>query len=142
MHSLKIDVAKLSEREELVWRDEWDPQAWDLETAGLVYKSPLTIEVRAKRDSGLAVLQIFMKAEAFWTCDRCFKGFSTPLEKVFRIAYPLDLAQKVIPLDDDIREELLLSYPVKILCQKDCQGLCNKCGADLNKGKCKCQMTA
>jgi uncharacterized protein len=27
---------------------------------------------------------------------------------------------------------------LRLLCSEDCKGLCQKCGADLNHGKCNC----
>jgi len=38
-----------------------------------------------------------------------------------------------------IREAVLMSVPIAALCREDCAGLCPRCGADLNKGKCTCQ---
>lgn len=43
-----------------------------------------------------------------------------------------------IDLDESIREELILAIPSRIVCQEDCQGLCQKCGGNLNKKECKC----
>lgn len=39
-----------------------------------------------------------------------------------------------------IREAVLMTIPIAALCREDCAGLCPKCGADLNKAKCNCQM--
>jgi len=36
-----------------------------------------------------------------------------------------------------IRQEIILSQPMKILCKPSCKGLCPVCGKDLNKGSCK-----
>ena len=27
---------------------------------------------------------------------------------------------------------------MKVLCKEDCKGICNRCGANLNMGSCKC----
>jgi uncharacterized protein len=43
-----------------------------------------------------------------------------------------------IDLNPDIREEIILVYPIKPLCSIDCKGLCPKCGKNLNEGKCNC----
>lgn len=43
-----------------------------------------------------------------------------------------------VDITEDIREELLLQIPTKILCREDCKGICQGCGADLNKEKCTC----
>ena len=43
-----------------------------------------------------------------------------------------------LDLDEAIREELLLSFPMRILCQEDCPGLCPKCGKPKRFGDCGC----
>jgi uncharacterized protein len=32
----------------------------------------------------------------------------------------------------------MLSLPIKRLCDEQCKGLCQVCGADLNEGECGC----
>ena len=43
-----------------------------------------------------------------------------------------------LDIGDAIREHLLLDVPMKRLCREDCQGLCARCGKDLNEGPCTC----
>ena len=43
-----------------------------------------------------------------------------------------------IRLDTFCREVISLALPVKPLCGEDCAGLCARCGADLNQGRCPC----
>jgi uncharacterized protein len=45
---------------------------------------------------------------------------------------------RTIDLGPDIREEIILDYPVKPLCKPDCKGLCPTCGKNLNEGQCNC----
>ena len=44
-----------------------------------------------------------------------------------------------LPLEDVLREQVLLATPVKLVCRDDCRGLCPHCGANLNAEKCDCQ---
>jgi uncharacterized protein len=37
-----------------------------------------------------------------------------------------------------VRENMLLSKPMRILCRKDCKGLCPNCGQNWNEGPCNC----
>ena len=46
-----------------------------------------------------------------------------------------------LDLDEEIREELLLSFPMRFLCREDCPGLCPKCGKPLSQGDCGCPKT-
>jgi uncharacterized protein len=42
-------------------------------------------------------------------------------------------------LEDTLREQVLLSVPLKTLCSEDCKGLCPHCGKNLNaEGACSC----
>ena len=43
-----------------------------------------------------------------------------------------------LELDDAVREELLLDFPKKLLCDEDCEGLCPKCGKPKKAGDCGC----
>jgi len=37
-----------------------------------------------------------------------------------------------------VRESLILAVPMKPLCEDDCQGLCQRCGTNLNRASCEC----
>ena len=43
-----------------------------------------------------------------------------------------------LDLDAPICDEILLSFPMRVLCSEDCKGLCAGCGADLNREACRC----
>jgi uncharacterized protein len=43
-----------------------------------------------------------------------------------------------IPLDDVVREQVLLAVPLKVTCREDCKGLCPHCGKNLNQEQCSC----
>ena len=42
-------------------------------------------------------------------------------------------------LEDVLREQVLLSLPVRTLCKPDCKGLCQRCGANRNSQACSCE---
>jgi uncharacterized protein len=41
-------------------------------------------------------------------------------------------------LEDVLREQVLLSLPVRTLCKTDCKGLCPRCGQNRNSQDCSC----
>ena len=49
--------------------------------------------------------------------------------------------RQMLDLSDVLRQYLLTSEPLKMLCREECQGLCPECGADLNMEKCTCTST-
>src|SRR5208337_2932579 len=42
-------------------------------------------------------------------------------------------------LEDVLREQVLLSLPVRTLCKPDCKGLCPRCGENRNSLACTCE---
>lgn len=50
--------------------------------------------------------------------------------------YPITVNQ--VDLLPALREHLILATPLRALCQENCSGLCQKCGANLNEGICGC----
>lgn len=47
-------------------------------------------------------------------------------------------SSEMFDLSEETRQYLELSLPMQPLCKEDCLGLCPRCGANLNKGKCSC----
>lgn len=46
-----------------------------------------------------------------------------------------------LDVDKFIYREILVNWPMKVLCNDDCKGICKVCGMNLNKGDCNCQRT-
>jgi uncharacterized protein len=94
-------------------------------------------------------------------CSRCLEPFTWPVDAAFDLRYlPQTLnatADEREIQDDDLstafyeddeidlgqlmREQFLLSLPMKPLCSEACHGLCPVCGTNLNRGSCDCKRT-
>ena len=103
--------------------------------------------------------QIYLKADVRTTglfqCDRCLEEFELPISGGFKTLYVYDelVAARdpgedvqVITLDtvyldlaEDVRQMVMLSVPLKLLCKTDCKGLCPHCGTDRNTKACSCK---
>ena len=42
----------------------------------------------------------------------------------------------VVDITEDVRQEIILAYPMVPVCQPQCKGLCIECGQNLNLGSC------
>jgi len=49
---------------------------------------------------------------------------------------------RVLTIDSEIREAVILGLPMKPLCKEACAGLCPRCGEDRNEGPCRCGRAA
>ena len=43
-----------------------------------------------------------------------------------------------LELDEELRDAVFLSFPMRLLCSEDCEGLCPKCGRARRDGPCGC----
>jgi uncharacterized protein len=92
-------------------------------------------------------------------CSRCTERFVLPLTPEFRFSlipvlqeyttpYEKELLREdldtefyegeTIDLGKIIQNQVLLTTPIKPLCQEDCQGLCPICGINRNQETCSC----
>ncbi len=94
-------------------------------------------------------------------CARCLTSVATPLQATFDLIFrpggvDAETGEHAItedeteigyyeksglPLEDVVREQVLLTLPGRALCQEACKGLCPHCGADRNAGDCGCGET-
>jgi uncharacterized protein len=75
-------------------------------------------------------------------CDRCAETFSKKINYKIDEVYELDkeeISKKVIYIDTKVKDFILNSFPMKILCKEDCKGICIQCNTNLNKENCKCK---
>jgi uncharacterized protein len=116
-----------------------DPQALDLDTEIASFKQPLAMEVRLQRVNDVVNAQVSVNGSLVLTCCRCLAEFAVDAAKSFSVDYPLEKGMRTIDLDPEIRDYIMLDYPLKPLCKEDCKGLCPRCGANLNDvTKCDC----
>jgi len=91
-------------------------------------------------------------------CARCVEPVEIPLSAEFDLIFRPAGADSEAPersitapeteigyyqkdglwLEDVLREQVLLSLPVKTLCKPDCKGLCPRCGENRNSQACHC----
>ncbi len=48
------------------------------------------------------------------------------------------LSDGMLDIDDAVCEAIILTFPMRLLCDEDCPGLCSKCGKPLRDGACGC----
>ena len=71
-------------------------------------------------------------------CSRCLEEVHQDWKKNFLFDFPVDGNTDYIEIDEDVRQEVILNLPMRVLCKEDCKGICARCGMNLNKDECKC----
>jgi uncharacterized protein len=137
---VKIDVRRIPP-EGLTLLEDFSPGELDLNTDVVSFHGPVKVRADVSVITNAVTVRLEVRAVMRLNCGRCLKDFSLDFEKDFELNYPADDTGPVIDLDPDIREEIILDYPLKPLCVQSCKGLCPKCGKNLNEGGCNCGST-
>ncbi len=119
----------------------------------IVEKSPLVLTITNVGDQKLEIEGV-VRLTVSIPCDRCLEEVPTVFD--LRIQRKLDMKQseedRIKDLDESnfitqteldvdqlVYNEVLIEWPLKVLCKEDCKGICSQCGANLNFGTCSCE---
>ncbi len=122
-------------------------------------RSPLKARVFLKKRGIDVKAKGHVKTSVVLSCDRCLEEFVMEVEEEFEVEFrplasmPLREETQLskedldviffegdeVPVDDLIREQVILAVPYKKLCRQECKGLCPRCGKNLNEGECGCK---
>ncbi|OGC75943.1 MAG: hypothetical protein A2145_06715 [candidate division Zixibacteria bacterium RBG_16_40_9] len=100
-----------------------------------------------------------IKARLKLECGRCLTEYTQPVSSKMDFVLELDdekigtdtqdddyqfISKETITYDLNprVREALILTLPLKPLCQDNCKGLCQYCGINLNEKSCNCSQEA
>ena len=101
-------------------------------------KSLLNIKARLEKVDNFIIADTRIKAEFGYMCARCLQELYSTEERSYKFDFEIDPTSEYIDLGEEIRQEIIMANPAKVLCSKDCTGICPECGANLNIEKCKC----
>ena len=101
--------------------------------------SDVTYNLTGSAVSGGVLISGSAEVTIAGTCGRCL----TPVRQVvkteeLKLFFEVEEHQEELDVSEDIRAEVLLAFPMNLLCSSDCAGLCPECGTDLNKSECSC----
>ncbi|MDD5130766.1 MAG: YceD family protein [Candidatus Omnitrophica bacterium] len=137
---MKITINQVPQ-EGLYFKEAIDPKDLDLDTALIKFRSPVKLIAQVSRITNALIVDLNIHGVAFADCSRCLNEFEWVFDKDVQLSYPLESGDVFIDLNPDIREEIILDYPIKPLCKTNCKGLCLKCGKNKNEGGCNCGST-
>ncbi len=137
---MKIDVRQIPETG-LALSEEFSSKDLDLDTDIIKFLNPIKAKAVVSKSYGAVKVLLTLNSLINISCGCCLREEKKDFKREIEFNYAVDKSDPMIDLDSDIREEIILDYPIKPLCKVDCKGLCLKCGANLNEGGCNCGTT-
>lgn len=118
------------------------------------FPSPMKVKGDITNTAGYMRMKLTLSVDYESMCARCLSplsgSFALDLEKTVA---PRDVLENLpeekldeyviiddgfLDMDEQLKEQLELEFPSRFLCDEDCLGLCQRCGKNLNEGKCDC----
>jgi DUF177 domain-containing protein len=136
----------------------YPPGTLDFRGAGFHQIGPVKVQVVAELVEEEISVRGHVSARLESSCDRCLGRVELPIESDFDLSYrPMsEIARKDevevpgdelkvgfytgegIVLADVVTEQVILAFPMKVVCQPGCLGLCPTCGENRNTEHCDC----
>ncbi len=118
------------------------------------FLTPCQVDLTIERTGDLYLAQGHLETEIKTQCARCLGEVSYEIKTDFNfsmiefaheqrysredvdIVFHSDLLVDITPL---VLEAILISLPMRVLCDPECKGLCVKCGVNKNIESCNCE---
>lgn len=139
-------LSKKNRKKEISLSFELEPFEFEGEEIRAIEK--VDVKGVAISEKDVILIEASIKTKLKLNCSRCLDTFIYPIdidiEERFTSNETLEDEEVVLVNSDTIditeivEKAIISTLPIKRLCKEDCKGLCQSCGANLNKEECSC----
>ena len=147
---MKLDIKELLKRKNFTKNiDEiFQSDSFLYNSEEIKFLSPIKAKGKVSVKDNLVVIDIEASTTLELTCTRCLDRYNSDITLNIFEEYSQDTKQEntdVIIITEDyidllkvIKDNIIVSLPIKKLCGDNCKGLCQSCGVNLNHEQCNC----
>ena len=132
---MKINVNRIPE-EGLKEHASYDPAVLDMERWDIHLPQPFEVDAFVTKADKEVVVDVDIRCPVRMSCSRCLEEFDQVIRPEALFTYPVVKPSDVVDITDDVRQEIILAFPMIPVCRPECKGLCSACGQNLNAGSC------
>ncbi len=103
--------------------------------------SPITVKANLERVGDVVNATAHVEADFGFLCARCLEEMHAVHAYDYDFHFEINHGDEYVDLGEEIRQELIMANPTKVLCKPECKGICAGCGVNLNLEQCKCSTT-
>jgi len=127
------------------------------------FSQPIQVRIMATLAGETVSIKGQVRTELNLRCSRCLTPFDLKVRSEFAVTAVAALAESSadasageielaademdvlvysgdsIDLSEEIAQQIIMALPFNPLCKETCKGLCNQCGANLNRSNCQCK---
>lgn len=101
-------------------------------------ETKIILQGSLSRVDGFVLAKLEISYTMDTNCARCLEPIMIPVKKPWEIEIEYQSLEERIDFLPLIREEVMMGYQMRVLCQENCLGICGGCGAYLNEESCEC----
>lgn len=156
---MRITLAEL-EFHRVTVAETYAPGSLDYHGAEFRQTAPLVLKAAAELEGTEIRVRGHLDTHLQASCDRClglvdipvsrdFDLFYRPIESIARNEEEVEVSAEELEVGfykgdgidsaDVAAEQVILSLPMKLICDPECRGLCPVCGANQNLTECQCK---
>ncbi len=120
------------------FQEDIDPQSWEMDSFDIKFVDTINLTADFTREEKHILVQAEVITRRLILCSRCLDKVKQTVRQHFRFHYNRTSLKDFLDLDNAVREEILLHFPMKVLCKPDCRGMCPLCHRNLNHHDCTC----
>jgi uncharacterized protein len=119
---MKIYVKDITENPTII-EDTVSSADWDMDSSDIRFLDDIHMVGRFSRVGSEILADVTVSLTREITCGRCLEVVVRKESQRFMFSYERSKLGDVLDVDSDIREEILLNWPMKTLCSEECKGL-------------------
>ena len=136
---MRVEVGKIKDGQDLQINEIIDAASWDMDSFDVHFVNGIHLDCNFRRLGREILVSGKVKTTRLITCSRCLTQVKQEKEREFKLSYSVPSLGEYLDIDKEVREEVLLGFPMKVLCKEACKGMCAGCGANLNIEQCRCK---
>lgn len=153
---LKVDLRRLVRGERVDVHASVPPDAERWEAEDTRPAGPLQLDLEVQLAGGDVLARGSVRGSVELECRRCLDPVTVEVDQHVALLYRSGvdakeaeeqevyaLPEQGVELDlwEALREQWFLSVPRYVECDEDCSGLCPRCGVNLNRESCDCDLS-
>ena len=148
---MRLDISELLKKKisEIHFDQTFTMDILEREEFVIKLKSPIIIKGRVVNEGDIVEVNGNFSVSIEVECSRCLEEFEHLIHVDFEEYFSKSINEHDdyyqildgdLILDEMVMDNIILSMPVRFICNEECKGLCHTCGVNLNKVDCDCEM--
>lgn len=112
--------------------DQISPKNWDLDSDEVKFVDSIYINAEFRKVGREILVDAHVDTKKEIECCRCLEVVIKEESNDFLFSYNVDDLGETLDIVNDVKEEILLNWPMKALCSENCKGLDPNTGEKIN----------